>query len=285
MTEPSIKMTRGDGVALGVTVWEGKGKEILCIHGLSANGRCWDIISSSLSMNLRVIAVDLRGRGRSDKPAAGYSIDVHVSDLCALMNDMKLSRPIVMGHSLGAYIALVLAARHPDLVDSIILVDGGGMLNQVQTEQFQNAIKPALDRLTQVFPSFEDYIAPMKMAPFFQPWTQTLENYFRNDVKEVAGGIASLVAAETIIEEALNLQQTDFHEFYPLVKCDTLILRATNGILGPADLLLPDYSVEEMLRSLSSVRCIDIPGANHYSIVFQPNEYRDRVIREFLDGR
>lgn len=285
MTEPSIKMTRGDGVALGVAVWEGKGKEILCIHGLSANGRCWDIIASSLIMDLRVIAVDLRGRGRSDKPAAGYSIDVHVRDLCALMNDMKLSRPIVMGHSLGAYIALVLAARHPDLVDSIILVDGGGMLNQVQTEQFQNAIKPALDRLTQVFPSFEDYIAPMKMAPFFQPWTQTLENYFRNDVKEVAGGIASLVAAETIIEEALNLQQTDFHEFYPLVKCDALILRATNGILGPADLLLPDYSVEEMLRSLSSVRCIDIPGANHYSIVFQPNEYRDRVIREFLDGR
>lgn len=283
--EPARLTARGNGVALCVAVWEGRGRDILCIHGLSANSRCWDIIASSLIPDYRILAVDLRGRGQSEKPDRDYSVEVHVRDLRALTESLKLTKPVVIGHSLGAYIALSFAARYPDLIDSIVLIDGGGILNEYQMEQFQIAIKPALERLGKVFPSFEDYIAPMKMAPFFNPWTEVIQNYFRNDVREVPDGVVSLVAPETIAEETENFMKTDFRSLYPLVQCDTLILRATNGILTPDDILLSDYSVDELKKSLKSAWCVDIPDTNHYSIVFQENEYRDKILCEFLDGR
>ena len=74
MTEPIMKKAKGDGIKIQLAVWEGKGKQILCIHGLTANSRFWDCLASALAPYHRVIAMDLRGRGLSDKPPKGYSI-------------------------------------------------------------------------------------------------------------------------------------------------------------------------------------------------------------------
>jgi pimeloyl-ACP methyl ester carboxylesterase len=73
--------------------------------------------------------MDLRGRGLSDKPPTGYSIEQHCHDVLALMNDLGLQRPVLMGHSLGAFISLVFSAQYPQRVDRLILVDGGGKLS------------------------------------------------------------------------------------------------------------------------------------------------------------
>ena len=65
--------TRFD-IDIQLAVWEGEGENIFCIHGLSANCRCWDRIVSGIEREFRVLAMDLRGRGLSDKPPTGYSI-------------------------------------------------------------------------------------------------------------------------------------------------------------------------------------------------------------------
>lgn len=65
---------RGDGIQIQLAIWEGKGKEILCIHGITANCRFWDCLASALVPHHKIIAMDLRGRGLSDKPPTGYSI-------------------------------------------------------------------------------------------------------------------------------------------------------------------------------------------------------------------
>ncbi len=85
------------------------------------------------------------------------------------MDDLGLERPVLMGHSLGAFISLVFAAQHPERVDRLILVDGGGKLSKDQMAKVFAGIKPSLDRLGQVFPSFESYVSLMKQAPFLQP--------------------------------------------------------------------------------------------------------------------
>jgi len=282
MTEPIMKKAKGDGVKIQLAIWEGRGKQILCIHGITANCRFWNCLASALSPHHRVIAMDLRGRGLSDKPPTGYSIEHHCKDILALMNDQGLQRPVLMGHSLGAFISLVFAAQYPQRVDRLILVDGGGKLSETQMAKVFAGIKPSLDRLGQIFPSLETYLSQMKHAPYLQPWNSYIETYFRYEIEKVEGGVRSRVHPKHIEEEAKNLGKVDLREYYRKVKAPTLILRATKGMLAEDDLLLPEDVVDRMVHEIPNAKRVDVKGTNHYSILFQPNKIRDQTILKSL---
>jgi len=282
MSEPIMLKANGDGVKIQLAVWEGKGTPILCVHGLTANCRCWDLLASSLSPRHKVLAMDLRGRGLSDSPPSGYSVENHCKDILALMDDQGLERPVLMGHSLGAFISLVFAAKHPQRVDRLILVDGGGKLSEAQMTKVFAGIKPSLDRLGKVFPDFESYVALLKQAPFLQPWNSFFETYFRYEVEDVEGGVRSRVHPKHIEEETVNLRKVDSRQFYNRVVAPTLILRATKGMLAEDDLVLPADVAEGMAREIPNAKKVDVEGSNHYSILFQPNTVRDKFLFGFL---
>lgn len=282
MIDPIMKTAAGHGVRIQLAQWDGKGKPIFCIHGITANCRCWDVMASNLSPDHRVIAMDLRGRGLSESPDAGYSVAHHCEDILAILDDLKMEKAVIMGHSLGAFIAMAFGAQHPERVDRIILVDGGGKLSNIQMMKVFRGIKPSLDRLGRIFPSFEDYLDLMKTAPFFKEWTPALETYYRYEIKKVDGGVQSGIHPAHIQEERENLGKVDFSQFYEKISCPVLILRATDGMVAEDDLLLPQDVVETMVQKIPHARYVDIPGTNHYSIVFEQNEIRDRAIREFL---
>jgi len=282
MPKPIMIKAKGDGVKIQLAVWEGKGKQILCIHGLTANCRCWDLIASSLAPQHKIMAMDLRGRGLSDSPPSGYSVENHCRDILALMDDQNLERPVLMGHSLGAFISLVFAAKYPRRVDRLILVDGGGKLSDAQMAKVFAGIKPSLDRLGKVFPDFESYLALLKQAPFLQPWNSFFETYFRYEVEDVEGGVRSRVHPKHIEEEAGNLRKMDSSQFYKKVMTPTLILRATKGMLAEDDLVLPADVAEGMVREMPNAKKVDVEGSNHYSILFQPNKLRDQALLGFL---
>jgi pimeloyl-ACP methyl ester carboxylesterase len=282
MSEPKMIKAKGDGVSIQLAVWEGKGKEILCVHGLTANCRCWDVIASSLTPKHKVIAMDLRGRGHSDSPPSGYSVETHCKDILALMDDQGLERPVLMGHSLGAFISLFFAAKHPHRVERLILVDGGGKLPEAQMTKVFAGIKPSLDRLGKVFPDFESYLSPLKQTSFLQPWNSFFETYYRYEVEDVEGGVRSRIHPKHIEEEAGNLKKMDSSQFYKKVMTPTLILRATKGMLAEDDLVLPADVAEGMVREMSNAKKVDVEGTNHYSILFQPNTVRDQALLGFL---
>lgn len=282
MTEPIMKTVAGHGVKIQLVQWGDEGKPILCIHGITANCRCWDVMASNLSPDHRVIAMDLRGRGRSESPDSGYSIEHHCKDILAILNDLGLEKAVLMGHSLGAFIALAFGAQHPDRVDRIILVDGGGKLSEIQMVKVFAGIKPSLDRLGRIFPSFEEYLNLMKTAPFLKEWTPALETYYQYEIEAVDGGVRSSLNPAHIQEERENLGKMDVSQFYEKISCPMLILRATDGMVAEDDLLLPRDVVDTMVQKIPHARYVDIPGTNHYSIVFDQNGIRDRAIREFL---
>ncbi|MCG2777867.1 MAG: alpha/beta hydrolase [Desulfobacterales bacterium] len=282
MTEPIMKRAMGDGIEIQLAQWEGEEKAILCIHGITANSRCWDVIADALSPSHTVLAMDLRGRGLSGAPSTGYSMEHHSRDILAVLDDLGLERVVLMGHSLGAFISLIFGAKHPERVDRIILVDGGGKLSEDQLVKVFAGIKPSLDRLGKVLPSFEAYLDLMKEAPFLKNWSQALETYYQYEVEEVSGGVRTRINPVHIEEERINLGKVDISQFYGEISCPVLILRATEGMLARDDVLLPEDVTERMVREIANVRRVDVDGTNHYSIVFQPNEERDRAIREFL---
>ncbi len=282
MTEPIMRKVNGDGITIQLAVWEGKANQVLCVHGLTANCRCWDVIASSLAPGNTITAIDLRGRGLSDKPSTGYSMRHHIQDIFCVLNDLKQEKMVLMGHSLGAFIALAFAAHYPERTEKIILMDGGGQLTQDQWDKVTVAIKPSLDRLGQVFPSFEAYVTLMKQAPFLQPWSQAIERYFQYESEAVEGGVRSRINPANIQEEIENIQQEVPSEYYPKVSCPVLILRATNGILSRDDLVLPESAVEKMVSEMLNAHRVNIDGTNHFSILFQPNKMRDKAIQEFI---
>jgi pimeloyl-ACP methyl ester carboxylesterase len=283
MNEPVMITGMGDGIKIRLAEWAGRGRAILCIHGITANCRCWDVMASALAPGYRILAMDLRGRGRSDRPASGYSIEHHCRDIAALLDGLGLKRPVIMGHSLGAFISLAFAAHYPERVDRIILVDGGGDLSKEQMDKVFAGIKPSLDRLGKIFPSTDAYLDMMKQAPYIQPWSPALETYYRYEITEVRGGVRTNIDPQHIQEEAENVRKMAAASLYPKIGCRVLILRATEGLLARDDILLPEPVVERMIREIPHARYVDIEGTNHYGIVFRPNPQRDAAIRGFLE--
>jgi pimeloyl-ACP methyl ester carboxylesterase len=117
---------QGDGgVRLAVREWPGEGPSILLLHGLASSSHIWDLVAPRLAPRFRVVAYDQRGHGLSGKPSSGYGFDRLIADAAAVIRALRLGRPVVVGHSWGANVALQLAVDRPRLVSGDVLVDGG----------------------------------------------------------------------------------------------------------------------------------------------------------------
>ena len=111
------------GGALTVGIWN-NAPDAPAIHGITANHRCWPLLADHLP-GVRIIAPDLRGRGRSRDLGGPYGLEQHARDLVAVLDHLELESVAVVAHSMGAFVAVLLAARFPDRVSSLTLVDGG----------------------------------------------------------------------------------------------------------------------------------------------------------------
>lgn len=115
-----------EGVALQVHRWSGAGTPFLLVHGLASNLHMWDGVAESLAARGHpVVAVDLRGHGRSDKPERGYDLATVAGDLSELVARLGLDQPVAAGQSWGANVVLELAWRWPALVRGVAAIDGG----------------------------------------------------------------------------------------------------------------------------------------------------------------
>jgi pimeloyl-ACP methyl ester carboxylesterase len=111
-----------DGVELFYTE-HGAGPPVLAIHGWSCDSHDWMWQIPALEPTHHVIAVDLRGHGRSSVPADGYTPPRFADDLARLLEQIGAGPVVAMGHSLGTVVASTLAVEHPGLVSALILVD------------------------------------------------------------------------------------------------------------------------------------------------------------------
>lgn len=147
-----------------------------CIPGRAPSRRWWRCTASpptaaagkpspaSWRAAAALVALDLRGRGGSDKPEHGYDLEHHCADLDGVLDDLGQERAVLMGHSLGAYISLAYAATRPQRVERLILVDGGAVLSPEQWGKVAQGIGPSLERLAQVYASVEDMLAQVRQA-------------------------------------------------------------------------------------------------------------------------
>ena len=112
------------GGGLAVEVLEGTTEPVLAIHGISSHRRLWNWLRAE-SPDLTLVAPDLRGRADSLQVAGPSSVSQHAEDMIAVLDALGLRRVHVLGMSMGGFVAVDLAARFPDRVKSLVLIDGG----------------------------------------------------------------------------------------------------------------------------------------------------------------
>jgi pimeloyl-ACP methyl ester carboxylesterase len=109
----------------------GTGPAILLIHGIGDNSTTWQTVQSKLAQRFTVIAPDLLGHGKSDKPRADYSVAAYANGMRDLLSVLDIEHVTVIGHSLGGGVAMQFAYQFPQLVERLILVGAGGVTKDV----------------------------------------------------------------------------------------------------------------------------------------------------------
>lgn len=279
--EVALKVTReargrvpGDGIELNFGYWPGRGVPVVALHGLTASYVNFIGIAERLAGRRSLFALDLRGRGDSDKPAGPYGLVQHARDVAAAMRALGFGPSVIVGHSMGAFIATALAAQNPELVTGLILIDGGYLLDMPAGADADQVLDTVLaQRITQlqdIYPSREVYREFWRARPNFpaadwNPWTEAFLNY------EV-GGEAPLLrpkASEAAVrfDVAESFKKAEITSRLRSLRVPVLLLRAAAGFASDRPQLIPDSAVEQMRAYLPDLEEETIPGTTHYTIV------------------
>ncbi|GHO48435.1 alpha/beta fold hydrolase [Ktedonospora formicarum] len=274
-----------DDVNLHYVEWGQEGTPIVFLHGLTANAMCFQSFADVLAPSYRVIAYDLRGRGDSDKPSTGYSVPQHARDLLALLDALQLDRPIIVGHSLGALIALYFAAHYPEKLSKLVLIDAGAKLPWKDASEMPLWLTAAISRLGISIPSYQEYLDRLKQAPYLGPyWNPYIDLYFEHDIRiEPNGSVRSKAFAQGIREESQNYPQAEPEAQWANVQAPTLLLRAGQGLTSESDQLLSEADAHQIRDSIANCQYINYPTLNHYIIIFGVDPAPAEAIQRFIE--
>lgn len=277
----ALKVTReargrvpGDGIELNFGFWPGRGAPVVALHGLTASYINFIGIAERLAGRRSLLALDLRGRGDSDKPDGPYGLAQHARDVAAAMRALDLGPSVIVGHSMGAFIATALAAQNPELVAGLILIDGGYLLDMPAGADAEQVLDTVLaQRITQLqasYPSREVYREFWRLQPNFPaadwgPWTEAFLNY------EVGGEEPSLrpKASEAAVrfDVAESFKTAEITSRLKALRVPVMLLRAAAGFALDRPPLIPDAAVAQMRAFLPQVEDEMIPDTTHYTIV------------------
>ena len=267
------------GLVVHYLDYDGPEPPIVLLHGLSANANEFGgLLDEGLANDHRVIAPDLRGRGRTGKPGSGYSMREHAQDVIALLDHLGLDTVVMGGHSFGALLSIFLAANYPDRISRVIVIDAAIVFHP-DTEEL---LKPSLARLARVLPSADAYIDEVRKAPHVAgAWDGALEGYYRAELKHNSDGTAQSLTSATAVEQALRaVGAEDWSELVSRVMHPVLLLNAS-GEYGPAGSppLVPPAHARQTAEQFAHCTYVAVPG-NHLTMVFGANA---AVVRREID--
>jgi pimeloyl-ACP methyl ester carboxylesterase len=260
-TEHFIKV---NNIVLHYVEYEGDGPVLLLMHGLTANARAFDgIIAAGLSKSFRIISPDLRGRGKTDHPAFHYTFEDHAKDIIGLMDHLGLQKVLLGGHSYGGLLSFYMGATYAQRVEKLVILDAAARMNSNAAQMLSFAIS----RFNVVYPSFEDYVAQVKLAPYIDFWDDEMLSYYRADVKDNADGTVQPRSNLTdILEISSCVANISWPHYVQRATQPALLLNALdNYTLGEP--LLPDNYAKETVAMMKDARYVPVDG-NHQTMLY-----------------
>jgi pimeloyl-ACP methyl ester carboxylesterase len=265
------------GGSLRVGTWSAGGparRVVLAVHGITSSHRAWPLVAERVASapGTLFVAPDLRGRGRSADLPGPYGMAAHAEDLVAVLDRLAPGRPaVVAGHSMGGFVAVALAARRPDLVAGLVLVDGGIPLELppgwTLAAAAEAGLGPAAARLSMTFADREDYRDFWRAHPAFAEFSAVVRDYVDYDLRP--GGPpwrCSCVAEAMYADHAEQFAGGPVDRAWAAVAAPVTFLRASRGLLDEPGGLYPEPAVSRWLAAHPGVHRVEVPGVNHYTI-------------------
>lgn len=253
------------------------GHLVIGIPGLSANLRSFDVIYGALDgARYRMVAFDPRGRGRSEKTGPGtYGWPSHAGDVIEIADRLGARTFDLIGWSMGAWIAMVVAQMAPDRVRKIVLIDAAG----IPEESAKAPVYAGLERLSTVFPSREAFMSIARQMPHYQPWAPW-GRLFDYELVDVEGGATFRTQKAAPWEDEQYRLTQDPYALWRAVTMPVLLVRAAQEIPPNFGFILTKADYERFLREVAGAKGVEIE-ANHYTVGM--NLDAAKAIATFLD--
>ncbi|MFC9090395.1 alpha/beta fold hydrolase [Nocardiopsis dassonvillei] len=274
--EYTVPVPGGD---LAVTRWGGRSTTpVLAVHGITANGHSFARVAAELGGTgpvspepdgIGLIAPDLRGRGLSGHLAGPRGLAAHADDMVAVLDAHGVDATVLVGHSMGAFVACLAAVRHPGRVSGLLLVDGGYGLPVPPGTDVDTVLGPAMARLRMTFEGPDHYREFWRGHPAFAGrWNTWTDHYVLRDLVGEPPAMRSACDEEAVrADGAQVLADPDALGAVHRLPCPARLLWTARGLLDEGPGL---YTPERLAGLPEDVVTVELPDDNHYSPLFSP---------------
>jgi pimeloyl-ACP methyl ester carboxylesterase/DNA-binding SARP family transcriptional activator len=267
-------------VTLHVVEWDGDGPPIVMIHGSAGMAHTCGALAERLAPSHRIIALDLRGHGFSDKPPAGYDLASHVRDLSELIRVLRLRRPILLGHSAGGTIATFVAAGTD--VRGLILLEA--MIgNRAFTENAVAQASPLVTNLAMPVANFDAYLAAWRArrARFSDEAERLVDRWARFAFSPLPDGRYRQRALRMAVEaEWRSIVEADSLGALARVACPVLIVQAVRPWLDGRPYFTRAV-VDAQMKAVRSGVLFVATESDHMTLIRDPDPAMVDAIRSF----
>jgi pimeloyl-ACP methyl ester carboxylesterase len=248
---------------------------VLAVHGITSSHRAWTLVAERFTEQpgTLLLAPDLRGRGRSADLPGPYGMAQHTEDLIAVLQTCAAGRPVVLaGHSMGGFVAVLLAADRPELVTGLVLVDGGLPLvlpaGWSLAEAARVGLGPAAARLERTFADPAAYRAFWAEHPAFADGFSTVvRDYVDYDLRPDGPPWRSSSVPEAMFtDHAEQFADGPVDLAWPRVTTPVTFLRAPRGLQDEPGGLYPEPALHYWQQQHPGFEWRNVPDVNHYTI-------------------
>jgi pimeloyl-ACP methyl ester carboxylesterase len=268
-------------VTLHIVEWMGGNPTVLAIHGSAGMAHTLGALAQRLAPTVRVVGVDLRGHGFSDKPPAGYDLERHVEDVRQLIGALGLRRPVLLGHSAGGTIATFVASTTE--VAGLILLEA--MIgDRAFTENAAAQAAPLATKLGQPVAGFDAYVTAWRARrePFSDEAERLIDRWARFALAPLPSGAYRERALRAAVEaEWASIIAADSLRALARVRCPVMIVQAVKPWLGGR----PYFSrriVEAQLHAVPGAELFVAEHSDHGTIIRDPAPDMVAAILRFL---
>jgi 3-oxoadipate enol-lactonase len=243
---------------------QGSGIPLVLVHGFPLNRTIWEPVASMLKKHFRVVTPDLRGHGLSPVTAGAYSMRLLAADIAGLLDDLKLERVFLAGHSMGGYASLAFARAYPQRLAGLVLVASqpfadtperrqGRMVQAGQVEK--DGTRVAVDSMAQRLTNRPEFYEPLHRL------------MLQTDARGVIGALLGMA------------ERPDMTGFLETLNLPVLMLA------GDQDAIIPYAQIQAFSTRLQHGRLVTLHGGAHMPMLEEPEKTAEALKSWILSQR
>jgi esterase len=232
--------------------WPGEGVPVLLLHGLSGVAEVWEPTVQELPANRHIVAIDQRGHGESHPTFGGYAIRAFVADTLAVIDALGLDRPHLVGHSMGARVAIAFVAKFPEVVRSVAIVDIG-------PEQWRENWESTLEAFAKMPQRFENAEAALAYASRGREMSESARRIFLARLKQDPDGSLTWRADLDALNTTVRLHRSrNYWREWAAISAPLLMIRGGES----RELRRNIYETMRMMQQSATYKEFDGVGHN-----------------------